>query len=76
MTTKAMQYEETAVNTKPSKTAINKYKSDQLDKLDTGAIIWHLVKRHKFGLVCTYALVVSVFYFTPFLPDMVLSLVR
>lgn len=73
---KTSQFIETPVSTKPSKTAINKYKTDELNKLDTGAIIWHLVKRHKFALVTTYAVVLSVFYFMPFLPDILFSIVR
>lgn len=71
-----MKYEETKVSTKPSKVAVQKYKHDELSKYNTGAVIWHLVKRHKFGLVCTYAIIVSVYYFIPFAPDLVLSLVK
>lgn len=69
-------YIETPVSTKVSKEAISKHKHDQLKNLDTSAIVWHLVKRHKFGIVCTYAFIVSVYYFVPFAPDMLFSLVK
>lgn len=71
-----MKYEETPINKTVSKEAVKKHKNDQLDKVSTSAIIWHLVKRHKFALVTTYAVVLSVFYFMPFLPDILFSIVR
>lgn len=71
-----MKYEETPINKTVSKEAVKKHKNDQLDKVSTSAIIWHLVKRHKFALVTTYAVVLTVFYFMPFLPDILFSLAK
>ena len=71
-----MKYEETPISNKVSKEAVKKQKTDQLDKVNTSAIIWHLVKRHKFGLVTTYAVVISLYYFVPFLPDLLFSIAR
>lgn len=70
-----MNYENTPVKVKPSKEAIKKYKESQaITELQTRTIVWHLVKKHKFGLVSTYAIVLTMLYFVPFLPDMILSL--
>ena len=63
-----MGFEETEISKKPSKTAINKAAKEDLDQFTTGRIIWHLVKRHKFGLTAAYAVTISVFYFLPFVP--------
>lgn len=71
-----MKYEETPISNKVSKEAVKKAKTDQLDKVNTSAILWHLVKRHKFALVTTYAVVLSLYYFVPFLPDMLFSLAK
>lgn len=70
-----MTYEELPVSTKPSKTAVRKQVKHDIDGLDTSTIVWHLAKRHKFGLVTSYALVLSLFYFVPFLPDMLFGLI-
>ena len=64
-------YETTPVSKKPSKTAINKAVKEDLDKFSTGRIVWHLVKRHKFGLVTGYAVVLTVIQFLPFLPELI-----
>jgi hypothetical protein len=70
-----MKYEKTPVTTKPSKTAVRSTTSLELAHFSTSAVLWHLVKRHKFGLVVTYASVLTAVYFMPFLPDLLFSLV-
>jgi hypothetical protein len=67
-----MQYETTPI--KNSKELGKQVKSANLDKIKTGTILWHLVKRHKFVLVTTYAIVLTVLYMLPFLPDVLTNL--
>lgn len=45
------------------------------DKLETGTMIWMIVRRHKFALVTIYAVVISLFYFIPFLPDLLFRII-
>lgn len=51
-----------------------KASNDLLNKISTGGIIWHLVKRHKFGIVSTYAIILTAVWMFPPLPDVILSL--
>ena len=67
-----MQYETTPI--KNSKELGKQIKSASLDKIKTGTILWHLVKRHRFVLVTTYAIVLTVLYMFPFLPDVLTNL--
>ena len=69
-----MKYEETPV--KNTKLTHKDIALTQLERVSTSGIVWHLIKRHKFGLVTTWALVVTVFYLLPFLPDMIMSLIK
>lgn len=68
-----MTYEETAIDKKPSKTAIHKAVKEDLDKFSTGRIVWHLIKRHKFGLTAAYAGLMTVLVVAPFLPGLLFS---
>lgn len=68
------QYLETAV--KPSKVTKKRSAELEIDRLNTFEIIWHLVKRHKFGLVSIWAVIITVLYLMPFLPDVILSLFK
>ena len=65
-----MKYEETPIK----KTSNKKLKEYDIGRLDTSAILWLLVRRHKFSLVSGYAITLTVVYLFPPLPDMVLSL--
>ncbi|MBA3679087.1 hypothetical protein H0W80_02765 [Candidatus Saccharibacteria bacterium] len=69
-----MQYEETP--TKNSKGLGKAVKDNDLEKINTGAILWHLVKRHRFSLVTVWAIVITILYMFPFVPDMILSLFK
>lgn len=56
-----MQYETTATNTrvKPkaqAKAILRKAQTD-INQMNSLAIVWHLIKRHKFGLLVTTCLV-------------------
>lgn len=63
----------------PSKTNIQastkKLVTKGMKDLSTSYIIWFLVKRHRFALIATWAIIVSALYVFPPLPDLVLSLV-
>lgn len=71
-----MVFEKTKPSTKPSKVAIDTTVGATLEDISTGKVVWALVKRHKFGLVSTWAVVVTVLYALPTLPLMVLDLFR
>lgn len=45
-----------------------------LKDISTSTILWTVVKRHKFGLVVTYAVVLTVLYVFPPAPDLIMSL--
>lgn len=65
-----MKYEETPVNGKVSKRVVKKEVQRTLDNFNTSLILWCLVKRHKLGLITTYAITLTIFYFLPFLPTL------
>jgi len=53
----------------------NKVSDDMLSKVTTQRIIWHLVKRHKFGIVATWAVIITVLWAFPPATDILVSLV-
>jgi len=59
-----MTHEETAV---PK--GVKKFNKDllPLKSLSTVDILWHLVQRHKFGLVAFYAVIITMLFLFPFL---------
>lgn len=69
-----MVFEETPIKKGVSKGAIRNEKNNMLSEIETGAMIWYLVKRHKFGLVSTYAVLVTLVWAVPALPSMVVDL--
>ena len=72
-----MNYEEIPVkkiSTKTVKDIKRKEQSHELNKVSTLTMILFLVRKHKYFIVCTYAIVVSVFYFIPTTPQFILSL--
>jgi hypothetical protein len=70
---KDMQYEETPI--KKSKVSGTSLALKGLERVSTLAIVWYLVKRHKFGLVIVWALTVTILYIAPFVPSMLLGLI-
>lgn len=58
--TKAMQYEDVK-NIRVSKGVGKKVALNQLDNYASNTMIWHLVKRHKFGLVVVTLIVYIAF---------------
>lgn len=72
---KAMSYETTPFKVGSSPKAIkNKAGDNTLDRVSTSQIVWHLVKRHKFGLVSTYAIILTAVWVFPPLPYLVMAI--
>lgn len=69
-----MVFEETPINV--SAKAKSKYYDGALDKMSTSRIVWYLVKRHKFGLVVTWAIIITISYLFPPFWDTVGSLFK
>lgn len=69
-----MQYDKTGEKVNKD-TAKNEANYD-MNGIGTGRILWHLVKRHKFGLVTTWAITITVLYLFPFAPDLFMSLFK
>ena len=75
MTTKSMEFRTTPFKVGSSaKELKTKASNDLLKKISTGGIIWHLVKRHKFAIVSTYAIILTAVWAFPPLPDLILAL--
>ena len=69
-----MQYEKSG-SKKPSKKSVDEY---SLKSVNTSTMLWHIVKRHKFAIVCVLAVLGWALYLWPSLPydfaDMVRSI--
>lgn len=67
-----MGYEETKVK----KTMLSKQAQLKvaLAGINTGSVIWFLAKRHKFGLVVAWAIVMTALVAVPQLPEILKSL--
>lgn len=68
-----MTYEETPVKNGNAKDIKKQATRRQLDQAGSWTIIWTLIKRHKFGLVLTWAIAVTILYLFPFAPDLLLT---
>lgn len=59
----------------PNSPSVNhRLQMQALESISTKRLIWHVLKRHKFELVSTWAFVVTVVYVFPFLPEMLIGL--
>ena len=65
MTTKAMSYELTEPKAGNVKAIKSKVTNEMLDKVSTSRMLWHIVKRHKFGLVVTWGVIMTINYVFP-----------
>lgn len=74
--TKAMDFEATPFKLGSAKTMKNKVSEDLLSKVSTSRIIWHLVKRHKFGLVSIWAILITLTWVFPPIWDLLGSMIR
>ena len=70
-----MEYIKTGNSKISGKTAVKHVISKELEGIGSGRIVWFLVTRHKYGLVSTWAVVITVLYCMPFIPDLLLSFV-
>lgn len=66
-----MQYEETPIKTKVT-AKDNALK--ELARLGTLSILWFIVKRHKFGLLATWAVIMTALVLCPPLPQIIIGL--
>lgn len=69
-----MEYEET--KDKKTKDTLRNVSMSAVKGIETKYILLALMKRHKFGLVSTYAIVLTVILFLPFLPGEIIDLFR
>lgn len=76
MTTKTMDFETTPFKPGSIKVMRDKVSDSVLDKVSTSRIFWHLVKRHKFGLVSLWAVVITITWMFPPVWDILGSLIR
>ena len=65
-----MKYEKTPVKPTDSK----KVTLHDMGRLSTPVILWYLIKRHKVGILGTWAVVMTALYVFPPLPHVLLSL--
>jgi len=59
---------------KVNKDTASNAKDYELKRIDTTHIIWHVIKRHRFGLVSAWAVVITILYVFPPAPDLILSM--
>ena len=45
-----------------------------LKSVSTSTLLWHVVKRHRMALTTMYAIIITMVYIFPPLPDLILSL--
>lgn len=67
-----LKYEATPIKKAKGGTVKRALLSD-VDHLSTPTILWFLVKRHKVGILGTWAVVMSILYFFPFVPSLIFS---
>jgi hypothetical protein len=68
-----MTFEKTPISREVSKTAVDKALDELFNVAPSRKIIWRMIKRHRFGLMTSYAVVISIVVFVPFLPGLLLS---
>jgi hypothetical protein len=71
-----MKLEETPVDKTVSKDAVKKHKDETLKKYGTWGLLWFVVKRHKFFIVVTWAVLVTIDHYVPFAKDLALNIIR
>lgn len=70
-----MEYKKTPVSKKVSKEAIDTAIGVKLKDISTLKIQWYVVKRHKFGLLATWAIIITLLYMFPPLPGVLISFI-
>lgn len=58
---------------KPKGDTVRRALLSEIDHLGTPTIIWFLVKRHKVGLLSTWAVVMTTLYLFPFVPALIVN---
>lgn len=67
-----MDYEETPVKKSKGLGKVTALKA--AEQLGTSTLLWLVVKRHKVGLMGTWAVIMTILYVFPAAPDVLLSL--
>lgn len=76
MTTQTMDLLDSPAKLKMNKREVkSKLSTAVLDKFGTGQMLWHITKRHKFGIVLFWAGYMTLVNFVPFFNDLVISFV-
>ncbi len=70
-----MRYEKTPIKHN-AKDIIKKQERLTLEQFSTSRLLWTVVKRHKFAIVATWAIIITVVNLFPPLPDLALSIVK
>lgn len=60
-----LKYEPEKRPSKVSAVSLKKAKLAEFDRLSTGYIVWHLVLRHKVGLLVTYGVFMTITWMFP-----------
>jgi len=69
-----MKYEKTG-DKKISKTGAKQSRDKALQNIDSKAFMWAKSKQHKFGLMTTYAVILTVYAFVPFIPGEIIAVI-
>lgn len=72
--TAGMAYEPTTI--KQSKGLGKKAVYREMEHIGTPSILWYLAKRHKTGLLATWAVTLTAYQLAPWAPDVLLSLAK
>lgn len=73
--TKTLDLLEMPMKTGSAKAMKSAASDNYLQRISTSKILWHVVKRHKFGLVATWAVIITISYMFPPFWDILGSLV-
>lgn len=74
--TKSLNLLETPFKLGSTRAIKKKVSNNHLDEIATGQILSHLIKRHKFGLVTAWAVLVTISYVFPPVWDILGSMVH
>lgn len=69
-----MTYEKTGK--KVNKDTAKNAQEYTLKGVETKTMLWHIVKKHKFGLSVALNIVFAIYFFLPFLPGEIIALIK
>jgi hypothetical protein len=72
------KYIEEPIKSKVSGSAVRKSRNIEIDKMlhthGDRRVLWRMAVEHKFGLMTTWALIMTALYLMPFLPELLVHL--